>query len=228
MFPLSDTRDIGGFAPVTFLLIVANVAVFVLWEFLNPNADQFIAQYALTPALVNWSDPSTLLPFITSQFLHGGALHIAGNMLFLWVFGDNVEHRFGWWYLPLYLGAGVVGGLAQYLLAPQSTIPSLGASGAIAGVLGAYLLLFPRNKIKTLVLFFGFISFIDVSAPFMLGYWFVLQLFSGFASVAQHVATSADTGGVAYFAHIGGFGFGWLAAHLLTRNQPEAVPASLQ
>lgn len=228
MFPLSDTKDLGGFAPVTFGLIVVNVAVFLLWEFVNPSADQFIAQYALTPANVNWADPSTLLPFITSQFLHGGLLHIAGNMLFLWVFGDNVEHRFGWWYLPFYLAAGTVGGLAQYILSPNSTIPSLGASGAIAGVLGAYFLLFPGNKIKTFILFFGFIAVREIGATWLLGYWIILQLFSGSLSVAQHVATSADTGGVAYFAHIGGFGFGWLVAHLLNRNQPEVIPVSLQ
>ncbi len=226
MFPLSDTKDIGGLAPVTLGLIIINVLVFLLE--LSGNTDAFVAQYALTPALVNFSDPQTLLPFLTSQFLHGGWLHIIGNMTFLWVFGDNVEHRFGWWYLPFYLSAGVAGGLAQYLLSPHSVIPSLGASGAIAGVLGAYLLLFPRNKIKTLVIFFGFITIIDISAPIMLGYWFVLQLFSGVTSVAGRVLTSADTGGVAYFAHIGGFAFGWLVAHLLPRNQPEVTPASLQ
>lgn len=214
MFPLSDTRDIGGLAPVNFLLVAANIAIFILWEFLNPNADQFIAQYALTPANVNWSDLTTLLPFLTSQFLHGGWLHLLGNMLFLWVFGDNVEHRFGWLYLPFYLAAGVIGGLAQYFLDPSSTIPSLGASGAIAGVLGAYLVLFPRNLIKTLVIFYGFISTQEIPATFMLVYWFVIQLFSGVGSIATH-ATSADVGGVAYFAHIGGFAFGWLAAHLL-------------
>jgi|SRR5581483_1789808 len=226
MFPLADTRDIGGFAPITALLVTANVLIFILYEIFNPTADQFIVQYALTPANVNWSDFSTLLPFITSQFLHGGWLHLLGNMAFLWVFGDNIEHRFGVFYLPFYLAAGVAGGLAQYFLDPSSMIPSLGASGAIAGILGAYLLLFPRNVIKTLVLFYGFISTVEIPATAMLLYWFVIQLFSGVGSIAAH-ATSADVGGVAYFAHIGGFGFGWLAAHLISRGTTDGGSVSL-
>jgi membrane associated rhomboid family serine protease len=220
MFPFGDTNDIGGFAPVTLGLIIANVIVFLL-EISAANPDLFIAQYALTPNLVNFSDPATLVPFVTSQFLHGGWLHIGGNMLFLWVFGDNVEHRLGLFYLPFYLAAGVVGGLAQYAVDPHSVIPSLGASGAIAGVLGAYLFLFPKNMIKTLVIFFGFAQVTEIPAPVMLVYWFAIQLFSGVASVATHAVTSADLGGVAYLAHIGGFGFGWLSAHLFRAQSSE-------
>ncbi|HEY1331748.1 MAG TPA: rhomboid family intramembrane serine protease [Actinomycetota bacterium] len=144
----------------------------------------------------------------TAMFLHAGWLHIGGNMLFLWVFGNNVEDKIGRIrYLLFYLAAGVVATLGQLLTGPNSAVPNLGASGAIAGVLGAYLVMFPRRRVLTLVFFF-IITWIYLPAVAVLGIWFVLQAFSGVAALSQNV----HTGGVAYFAHIGGFAFGALLA----------------
>ena len=213
MFPIGDTNEPGRWPLVNYALIILNILIF-LFEITATDTDAFISRYALTPALIHWNDWHTLIPFMTSQFLHGGWLHIGGNMLFLWVFGDNVEKRMGVFYLPFYLVAGVVGNLLQYVIDPSSTIPGLGASGAIAGVLGAYLVMFPRNLIKTLVIFFGFITITEIPAPIMLVYWFITQLFNGVLSVA-----AVAQGGVAYFAHIGGFATGLAAAWLFFKNR---------
>ncbi len=146
-----------------------------------------------------------------AMFLHGGWLHIGGNMLFLWVFGNNVEDRIGrLWYLLFYLASGIVASLAQLAVAPNSVIPNLGASGAIAGVLGAYLVMFPRRRVYTLIIFF-FITAVYLPAFVVLGLWFVLQVFSGVGSLGSRVNTG---GGVAFFAHIGGFAFGVVLALL--------------
>src|SRR2546429_3338202 len=218
MFPISDSDNSGRFPFITFLIILANVVVFFL-ELTAPDTDLFISQYALISANVNFADWHTLTTFITSQFRHAGWLHIIGNMLFLWVFGDNIERRLGFFYLPFYLLSGTIGGLTQYFLDPHSTIPALGASGAIAGVLGAYLVLFPRNLINTVIFVFFFFTVTKVPAPIMLIYWFATQIFSGVASIA-----SINQGGVAYFAHIGGFIFGILTALLLTNPKaPDQV-----
>src|SRR5581483_3953817 len=204
MIPISDSVKSRGFPIFTVLLIALNVVVFLL-ELSSPNPDAFIQQYSLIPKLVNFSDTSTLLPFVTAMFLHGGFLHIASNMLFLWVFGDNIEGYFGAiFFLFLYLVSGIVGNLVQYILMPGSLIPMLGASGAIAGVLGSYFLLFPHSKIKTLLPIFFFITFVDIPATFMIGYWFFLQIISGVTSLSA----AADSGGIAFFAHIGGFATG--------------------
>lgn len=215
MFPLSDSDNSGRFPIVTFLLILTNVIIFIL-ELTAPDTNAFISQYALTPANIDWNNPSTLLPFITSQFLHAGWFHIIGNMLFLWVFGDNIERRFGIFYLPFYLISGIIGGLAQYLIDPHSSVVLLGASGAIAGVLGAYLILFSSNRINTLIFIFFFVTIIKIPAPVMLLYWFASQLFSGIASIS-----SIDQGGVAYLAHVGGFIFGVLIALIARRSTQE-------
>lgn len=203
MLPLRDSDSSGRFPFWTITLIVVNVFVFFL-ELTAPNYEAFIYQYSLVPARINFADISTLLPFITSQFLHGGFLHIASNMLFLWVFGDNVEGRFGFVFFPIfYLFCGIIAGLSQYLLGPGSQIPMLGASGAVAGVLGAYYKMFPNNTIKTLVPSYGLMQVVEIPAGIMLIYWFITQIFSGAASIGV-------AGGVAYFAHIGGFATGWI------------------
>ena len=146
-----------------------------------------------------------------AMFLHGGWLHIGGNMLFLWVFGNKVEDRIGrLWYLLFYLASGIIASLAQLAVAPNSVIPNLGASGAIAGVLGAYLVMFPRRRVYTLIIFF-FITAVYLPAFVVLGLWFVLQVFSGVGSLGSRVNTG---GGVAFFAHIGGFAFGVVLALL--------------
>lgn len=211
MLPLRDSEPAGKFAFWTILIIAINIFAFYL-EVTSLNIEAFITQFALIPSLVDFNNLETLKPFITSQFLHAGLLHIGSNMLFLWIFGDNVEARFGFFVFPfVYLLSGAVGAFLQYILMPQSTMPMLGASGAVAGVLGAYFVFFPHHKVKTLIPVFGFPAVVDIPASIMLFYWFFTQLFAGFASVT---VTSAEVGGVAFFAHIGGFTTGWLFAKL--------------
>ena len=222
MIPLSDSHPAGKFPLWVILIIAINVYVFFL-EMTAPDLELFITQYALIPERVNFYNTLTLIPFITSQFLHGGFLHIISNMLFLWVFGDNVEARFGNILFPIvYLASGIAGGLAQYIFMPDSTIPMLGASGAVAGVLGAYFAWFPHHTVKTLVPILGFIQIINVPASIMLFYWIATQFISSFFSFGGQMG---DVGGVAYFAHIGGFVFGWVLAKLIpTKNkQPELL-----
>lgn len=215
MVPLKDNEPAGKFAFWVLIIIALNIYFFLL-ELTAPDPDAFISQYALIPKLVNPSNWETLKPFLTSQFLHGGFIHIISNMLFLWIFGDNVEAALGFLLFPIfYLAAGVVGGLAQYILLPSSDIPMLGASGAIAGVLGAYFALFPKHTVKTLVPIFGFFTVIDIPASVMLIYWFFTQLFSGAASIAVHAQA---LGGIAFFAHIGGFTFGWIFGGLFKKE----------
>lgn len=212
MLPIADSQPAKIFPFWVILIILINVWVFYL-ELTNSNFEAFIEEFALIPATVEFLRISSLLPFITSQFLHGGFLHIISNMLFLWVFGDNVEAKAGFFIFPFfYLLSGAIGGLVQYLLNPDSAIPMLGASGAVAGVLGAYFAWFPHHKIKTFIPVFGFFSIINIPASVMLIYWFATQILSGTFSLA---ATSLNLGGIAYFAHIGGFVSGWTAAKIL-------------
>lgn len=219
MLPISDSEKSRRFPFFNILFIALNIIVFYL-QLTATNPEAFIYTYALVPSQIDLGNISTLYPFITSMFLHGGFLHIGSNMLFLWVFGDNVEgHLPPFVYLFLYLGAGIVGSLAQYVMAPDSSIPMLGASGAVAGVLGAYFNFFPHHRIKTLIMLPIFFTIIEVSAFFMLGYWIVLQIISGVGSFGL----PADQGGVAYFAHIGGFAFGYLFAKFFAKTQPEEL-----
>lgn len=214
MLPLRDTQPARIFPFLTIAIIVANILVFLM-ELAAPDIEVFIAQYALIPARIDFLQVSTLAPFITSQFLHGGFLHIASNMWFLWIFGDNVEERLGrLFYVPFYLLAGAVGGLLQYIFISNSTLPMLGASGAVAGVLGAYYAMFPKHNIRTLVPVFGFFTVMNLPASLMLFYWFFTQIFSGVATITT--GTFA-LGGVAWFAHIGGFALGWFVGHQLKR-----------
>jgi membrane associated rhomboid family serine protease len=159
-------------------------------------------------------DKSWVLALLVSMFLHGGWLHLGGNMLYLWIFGNNVEDRLG--RLP-YLGFYLMGGIAadglQIAFGPSSTVPTVGASGAIAAILGAYLVLFPRARVRTLVFLLVFITWIELPAVVVLGGWFLLQLFSGIGSVGEHGS------GVAYWAHVGGFVFGYVVAWLFYRGR---------
>jgi membrane associated rhomboid family serine protease len=149
---------------------------------------------------------TALQRIITSTFLHGGLLHIGSNMLYLWIFGDNVEEALSHvGYGVFYILAGIVAAIAQIMVNPASTIPMLGASGAVAGVLGFYAVMFPRARVRTLVFLFIFVTFINLPALIVLGFWFVLQLFQGVAALGANAA-----GGVAWFAHIGGFALGML------------------
>ena len=216
MFPISDSIHSNSFPFVNVGLILLTIVVF-FQQLTSPES--FTLTYALIPATVHVSNPVSLIPFITAIFLHGGFLHIITNMWFLWVFGDDVEAYFGHiTYLFLYIFSGVIGNVVQYLISAQSTIPLVGASGAIAGILGSYFILFPQSKVKTLVPIFFFVTFIDIPAYIMLGYWAVLQLFSG----ANSLGASAG-GGVAFFAHVGGFMTGMLFAVFMRNPKREGV-----
>src|SRR3989338_2431290 len=155
MFPIRDSRTSGKFPYVNLAMITATIYIFFL-EVTSPELNLFIARYGLIPATVDFTEIKTLRPFVTSMFLHAGFLHILSNMWFLWIFGDNVEAKIGHLkYLGFYLFCGVVANFAQFIFIPNSLLPMLGASGAIAGVLGAYLKYFPRNSVDTLVPIFG-------------------------------------------------------------------------
>jgi membrane associated rhomboid family serine protease len=203
MFPIRDHNPAAGTPVVTLALIVANILVFLLMLPATGNDRAIYAilnTYALIPAeFTAGQDRWTL---VTSMFLHAGFWHIAGNMLFLWIFGDNLEDQMGHLgFLLFYLAAGCAGGLMQIAADPVSRLPTVGASGAIAGVMGGYLLLFPRARVDLLIVIVVFVRIIALPAWAMLGYWFVLQLVSG-------LAADLSQGGVAYWAHAGGFGAG--------------------
>lgn len=224
MIPISDSPGRRRLFPiVNVLLVVANILVFLYELSLGPATDQFLVDYGVVPAAITSGHPISptgadpvYLTLITSQFLHGGFLHIAGNMVFLWVFGDNVEDRLGHiGYLLFYLAAGVVAGLAQVIVDPTSTVPGVGASGAIAGVLAGYAVLFPKASVRTLLFIGPFITMTRLSAFLLIGFWFVLQLISGVAELANTAASQG--GGVAFWAHVGGFIFGLVIMGVLRR-----------
>jgi membrane associated rhomboid family serine protease len=199
MFPIGDDDSTRRSWPiVTVVLIAINVAVFLLELQLG---DAFIQKWAFVPSRFA-ADPAGQWPTLfTAMFMHGGWLHLGGNMLYLWIFGDNVEDRFGpVRYLVFYFVAGLAATFAQYAVSPGSSVPNVGASGAIAGVLGAYLLMFPKARVDVLL---GR-QVVAMPAFLVLGFWIVLQLMSGVGSIATTTET-ADTGGVAYMAHVGGF-----------------------
>lgn len=211
MLPIRDHNPSRKFPFITGLLILANIYVFFL-ELTAADTEAFINAYALIPATVKFTQLSTLFPFIYSMFMHGGFVHIASNMWFLWIFGDNVEADWGHLrFLLVYLAWGLFAGLTQYLINPSSTISMVGASGAVAGVLGSYLVTHPRATIETLVPFGLFLTRVNVPAFLMLGYWFITQFFSGYASI---VAGMHNVGGIAFFAHIGGFVSGFISAKI--------------
>jgi membrane associated rhomboid family serine protease len=215
--PLKDTNPSRSYPVVNISLILANVAVF-LYQFTLPlhAFKAFIMANSTVPARI----PSFLaghtgfevafLPLFTSMFLHSGLAHIAGNMLFLWIFGDNIEDFFGHLpYLLFYLVCGLGAGLLHVLFNLNSTVPALGASGAISGVMGAYMLLYPRERILTLV----FIFVIPIPAVFILGYWFLLQFLAGISALG-----ASASGGVAWWAHVGGFLLGMLLTLVVRRK----------
>ncbi len=182
------------------------------------EAERLAAESPETTPLVPLDDAPWLLTVLLSMFMHGGLLHIAFNMLFLWVFGNNVEEAMGRLkFLGFYLAAGVAAVYAQAAIDPGSTVPTIGASGAVAGVLGAYALLHPRAKVLTLVFIIFFVTLIEIPAMVMLGIWFVLQFLPAIGQVATPEVGGG--GGVAYFAHVGGFVFGLLAVRLLVRGE---------
>ena len=206
MLPLTDHNPRRTFPIVNYLLIALNIVAF-FWELsLGRYLEAALMNIAFIPKLF-WVDGywlNDVLRITVSMFLHGGLLHIGSNMLYLWIFGDNVEDRLGHFrYLVFYLACGFLATLGHAFFSPQSSVPAIGASGAIAGVLGAYLILFPRAQVTTLIPIFFFITVREIPAVILLCLWFVLQLFSGVGSLG--VPGAQDMGGVAYFAHIGGF-----------------------
>jgi membrane associated rhomboid family serine protease len=211
MFPLGDDNSQRRTVPVvTFVLIGLNVIMFLIEL---SAGDGFIEQFAFIPARFSESPAAYAYTVLTAMFMHGGWLHLFGNMLFLWIFGDNVEDRFGHIkFLMFYLLTGVVATFAQYFMMPNSNVPTVGASGAIAGVLGAYLLMFPQSRVNVLV---GR-QIMQLPAIVVLGMWIALQLFSEVGAIANTDETTG--GGVAYMAHIGGFAAGLLMAFLFRKS----------
>lgn len=200
MIPLRDHNPSGRVPYVTYALIAANTLVFLsYWPLLSDPraAAAFFGQWAMIPVLV--TQQGDWMPVLTSMFLHGGLLHLAGNMLFLWIFGDNMEDEMGHvGFLAFYLACGIAAALMQVMAAPYSRVPMVGASGAIAGVMGGYILLFPRARVDILIILIVFVQIITIPAWLMLALWFIFQLIGG-------VGMDAASGGVAYWAHTGGF-----------------------
>jgi membrane associated rhomboid family serine protease len=222
MIPLRDVQRTRGVPIVVIAIIAANLIVYLYQLSLGSGAEQLFERYGLIPAKLcsiatyaRGGVLAALTPLLTSMFLHGGFLHIGFNMWFLWIFGDNIEHRLGSArFLFFYLICGIVAGFGQAIMIPRSTVPTIGASGAISGVLGGYLLLFPTARIVTLVPIFIFLTAIQVPAFIFLGLWFALQFLSGMASVGMPKAM----GGTAWFAHVGGFLSGIALVKFLDRK----------
>ncbi len=241
LFPISDDdRDLKGFAPITIALILANLAVFFLLQGAGEN-EMFTYGWSVIPyELSNGIDlvapeaisingqqefipqaPGPMPIYLTvfsAMFMHGGYMHLFGNLLYLWIFGDNVEQRFGKFaFLMFYLVSGIVATFAQVYLDPSGVIPNLGASGAISGVLGAYMVLFPRNRVHAIFLW----TIVSIPAVIAIGAWIVMQFVSGWGSL---VAPGETAGGVAYAAHIGGFICGVVLAFVMRgfiREEPQ-------
>jgi membrane associated rhomboid family serine protease len=220
MIPLKDNAPRTIFPAVTLGLIAINVLVFFYQVTLDGSTlNSFVMQNGVVPVHVTQflngraSVEYALAPFFTSMFLHGGWLHLIGNMWFLWIFGDNVEDAFGSFaFLIFYLTCGISASLVQFAAEPLSRVPTIGASGAIAGVMGAYLFLYPRARVLTLIPFIFYFT-MEIPAFVMLVYWFVIQFFSGVTSLGM----SHSSGGVAFWAHVGGFIVGLLLTTVFRR-----------
>jgi membrane associated rhomboid family serine protease len=240
MLPLRDNIPTSRTPYVTYALIAANILVYFFWQkggltLGDPSSSHYICQlqdWAAIPQEITHPggdqvliasgcpEAPTASPYLTifsAMFMHGGLLHLGGNMLFLWIFGNNVEDAMGpVKFLLFYLLAGVAALALQVVIEPGSTVPTLGASGAIAGVLGGYILLFPRARVVTVIFIVFFFTILELPAMLVLGFWFLQQALFGYFDLAQ---PSGGGGGVAYFAHIGGFVFGLAAVRLFSSKQ---------
>ncbi|MGB2870175.1 MAG: rhomboid family intramembrane serine protease [Bacteroidota bacterium] len=212
MIPLKDRNPTRTVPFVNIAIIVVNVAVFLYEVSLGSSLGIFVDRYAVIPQNVStafgnpWVQLTPFASLFTSMFLHGGWLHLAGNMLYLWIFGDNVEDKLGHKrYIFFYLLCGLSASALHVFIDPHSTMPTVGASGAISGILAAYLVMFPRAKVVTLIPIFVFIQVAELPAIVVLGLWFVLQFFNGLVSLGY---ATAGMGGVAWWAHVGGFAAG--------------------
>jgi len=204
VIPIADESPKGYIPFVNYFLVAANLLLFFLWQ--QPT-DIFFNTYGLVPTrlLDQPQNPLGYISFFTSMFMHGGLMHLLGNMLYLWIFGDNIEYTIGHKrYLIFYLTVGFSASFLQVLMNPASAVPMVGASGAISGVLGAYLLKYPKNKVSILFFFIIFIKIVKIPALIVLSFWFLFQLYNGY-----FFAGGAE-GGVAWFAHIGGFVAGFM------------------
>jgi membrane associated rhomboid family serine protease len=228
MFPIDDDNPTRITPYVTYGLIAINVLVF-LYEltFSEQGLTKFFYQWAVVPVQLTGAitgnpvpiltaEPPEIWTLVTSQFLHGGFTHIAGNMLFLWIFGNNIEDQLGHFkFIFFYLACGVLASLAQWFFSQSSPIPSLGASGAIAGVMGAYIIRFPNVSVRTVIPIGIFPFFTNIPAYFYLGIWFFQQALYSFATLAPRTNVGMESGGVAYWAHAGGFVLGAILGPLL-------------
>ena len=211
MIPLKDVSRRPRRAPiVTSAVILVNAFVFLLEL---TGGDPFVQQWSVIPA--NVAAGRQLITLLTAMFMHAGWLHIVGNMVFLWAFGPEIEDAMGRTrYVVFYLLCGLAASVAQIVAMPDSTVPNLGASGAIAGVMGAFLITYPRDQIRTLIFFGWFARITVIPAAILIGLWFVVQLFSQLGTMAD-----VQTGGVAYMAHVGGFVFGAVAGRLFETDR---------
>jgi membrane associated rhomboid family serine protease len=220
MIPLRDTLPSLRFPVVTAAIIALNILAFLYEVSLDEySLNYFLLQYGVVPSRFAWMD------VLTGMFLHGGWMHLIGNMWFLWIYGDNVEDILGpVKYLVFYLLCGAAAALAQVIFSLDSRVPAIGASGAIAGVMGAYLLKFPRAKILTLLPLIIFFTTVEIPAFLILAYWFVVQIFSGVGSLAS---AGPDAGGTAWWAHVGGFAAGLVLIYVMHPKQPYSHRADL-
>ena len=235
MIPLRDNAAPRRLTPINVALIAANIAVFVYEISIGARIAAFVGKFALVPAAVTralstnalaWHESGAhrgidalapLMTTVTSMFIHGGFWHVAGNMLYLFIFGAAVEYRMGAMrYLIFYFAAGIAASLATVWIAPESSVPVIGASGAIAGVLGAYFIFYPRARVLTILPIFIFIQFIEIPAVIYLFVWFAVQLYAGL----QQSGRAAMMGGVAWWAHVGGFMFGVALGPILAIHRP--------
>lgn len=213
MFPLYDSSHKDTFPLVNYAIIILNIFVFYV-QISSPNFERFVYQYGFIPQQFNLFNFEEYGLIVTSMFMHGGFWHIISNLWFLHIFGDNVEDRMGhFWYAIFYIMAGIVATLTQYVLDMGSSIPLVGASGAISGVAGAYFLLFRNSKIKSLIISGFYITTANLPVWLFLGYWFAIQIISGFTTFDPNAQ-----GGVAWFAHIGGFLFGLLISLFMRKD----------
>ena len=227
MIPLRDDNPTYRVPVMTRLLILMNVLVFIFELSQGDALPEFLRDWGVVPGRLfasfsgDTSLPLELSTVFSSLFLHGGWLHLIGNMWYLWIFGDNIEDRMGSWrFLGFYLSAGFVAALLHSALQPGSPIPTVGASGAIAGVLGAYALAFPRARVMTLIPIFFFFQVVAIPALVVLGIWFVFQFVAGTMSLGA----GAGSGGVAWWAHIAGFAYGFVVMGLMTRRKRARSP----
>jgi rhomboid family protein len=217
VIPLRDVIPSRTTPYVTISLVVINALVFLYELSLGDQVNEFMFDFGLVPAYFSWAS------VLTSMFLHGGFLHVAGNMLYLWIFGDNVEDQMGHGrFLAFYLLCGVAAALGQTLTVPDSMVPMVGASGAIAGVMGAYFILYPHSRVVTLVTLLFFWQIMEIPAIAFLGIWFLMQFLSGVGSIATATSHSPG-GGTAFWAHVAGFAAGAIGVWLFRRPERQRV-----